>query len=134
MRRLAAFRRGCKHNDQEVCNDMRVRTLIAAAAVAMSVAAMGATSAFAGEIRGPGSPTGVPADSNPTPTAAPANANSICAFSGLNHLHLDANGNPEMGELLTRTQSYGQLVAAGLKDFVPSAGEACNGSTSGLKH
>jgi hypothetical protein len=79
------------------------------------------------------SATGIPASSNPTPTAAPTHANSICSFSGLNHLHLDASGNPEMGELLTRTQSYGQLVRAGLKADVASPGVAYNGSTSGLK-
>lgn len=106
---------------------MRKRASLAAVCVAV-VAAVGAGSAFGGEIRGPGSPTGMPISSNPTPTAAPANANSICAFSGLNHLH---PGVP--GELPTRTQSYGQLVAAGLKDEFPSPGVACNGSTSGLK-
>jgi hypothetical protein len=112
---------------------MRKTASLAAAVCTAVVAAVGAGSAFGGEIRGPGSPTGVPASSNPTPTAAPAHANSICAFSGLNHLHLDASGNPEPGELLTRTQSYGQLVRAGLKGQFPSPGVACNGSTSGLK-
>ena len=112
---------------------MRVRLSLVAAAFAISVAALAAGSAFAGEIRGPGSPTGVVAGSpQDVPTAAPSHANSICAFSGLNHLHLDANGNPEEGELPIRTQSYGQLVAAGLKDFVPSPGEACNGSLNPL--
>jgi len=105
---------------------MRTKTVVAAALCAAAIAAIGAGSAFAGEIRGPGSPTGVPVGDS-TPTAAPEHTNSICAFSGLNHLHLDANGNPEEGELLTRTQSYGQLVAAGLKDVVPSPGVACNG-------
>jgi hypothetical protein len=67
------------------------------------------------------------------PTAAPSHANSVCAFSGLDHLHVDSDGNLEPGELPTRTQSYGQLVAAGLKDVVPSPGEACNGSLSPLQ-
>jgi hypothetical protein len=111
---------------------MHMKSLVAAAFCAAAIAGASAGVAAAGEIRGPGSPTGIPADSNPTPTAAPAHANSICAFSGLNHLHLDANGNPEEGELLTRTQSYGQLVAAGLKDFVPSPGVACNGNSGFL--
>jgi hypothetical protein len=112
---------------------MRLKLFVAVVSSAAMVA-FAATSAFGGEIRGPGSPTGVPASSKPTPTAAPTHANSICAFSGLNHLHLDANGNPLPGELLVRTQSYGQLVAAGLKSDFPSPGAACNGSTSGLKH
>ena len=46
-------------------------------------------------------------------------ANSICAFSGLNDVPLD----PEEGGLV---QSYGQIVAAGGKAFVPSPGVACN--------
>jgi hypothetical protein len=112
---------------------MRLRSFVAASAC-VAVAAIGAGSAFAGEIRGPGSPTGVVAGSpQDVATAAPGNANSICAFSGLNHLHLDANGNPEPGELLTRTQSYGQLVAAGMKGDFPSPGDACNGALSPLK-
>jgi hypothetical protein len=112
---------------------MRLKAFLAAAALVAVFASVGVGSALGGEIRGPGSPTGVLASSNPPRTAAPDNANSICAFSGLNHLHLDANGNPLPGELPIRTQSYGQLVAAGLKDQFPSPGEACNGNTSGLK-
>jgi hypothetical protein len=111
---------------------MGTKRLLAVASCVAACAAVGAGSAFAGEISGPGSPTGVPASSNPTPTAAPDHANSICAFSGLNHLHLDANGNPLPGELPIRTQSYGQLVAAGLKADFPSPGVACNGNTGFL--
>jgi hypothetical protein len=110
---------------------MRTRSFLAAAVCAVAVAALGAGSAFAGEIHGPGSPTGVPAQG--PDTAALAHTNSICAASGLNEFHVDANGNPLPGELPIRTQSYGQLVAAGLKDEFPSPGEACNGNTSGLK-
>lgn len=111
---------------------MGTKRLLAVASCVAAFAAIGAGSAFAGEIRGPGLPGGVPAASNPTPTAAPEHANSICAFSGLNHLHLDANGNPLPGELPTRTQSYGQLVAAGIADSFPSPGVACNGNTGFL--
>jgi hypothetical protein len=112
---------------------MRLKSFIVAAVLFVGVATL-AGSAFAGEIRGPGSPTGVVAGSpQDVPTAAPTHANSICAFSGLNHLHVDANGNPEEGELPIRTQSYGQLVAAGFKDFIPSPGEACNGNLNPLQ-
>jgi hypothetical protein len=110
-----------------------MRKWLAVAVCAIAAIGIVAGSAFAGEIRGPGSPTGVVAGSpGDVPTAAPDHANSICAFSGLNHLHLDENGNPLPGELLTRTQSYGQLVAAGFKADVPSPGVACNGSTGFL--
>ena len=47
-------------------------------------------------------------------------ANSICSFSGLN----DVPDDPEEGG---RVQSYGQIVAAGGKAFVPSPGMLCNG-------
>ncbi len=50
----------------------------------------------------------------------PAHANSICSFSGLN----DEPDDPEEGG---RVQSYGQIVRAGGKAFVPSPGELCNG-------
>ena len=46
-------------------------------------------------------------------------ARSICAFSGLNDEPFD----PEEGGLV---QSYGQIVAAGFKEFAPSPGDACN--------
>src|SRR5215207_5421379 len=87
------------------------------------VAAVGAAPAFAGEIKGPGSPTGIPVG-DATSTPALERANSICAASGLNHFH---EGEP--GELPIRTQSYGQLVRAGFKADFPSPGVACNGHT-----
>ena len=71
---------------------MRKKSFLAAALCAVAIAAVSAGSAFAGEIKGPGTPTGVLV-ADAVPTAAPEHTNSICAFSGLNHLHLDANGN-----------------------------------------
>jgi len=100
---------------------MRKRTL-AAAISAAAVAALGPGSALAGEITGPSTPTG---GNQTNPTAAPDHANSSCAFSGQNHVHA--------GEPPSRVQSYGQLVAAGLKAEFPSPGDACNGHTSGRK-
>src|SRR5437588_3630063 len=100
---------------------MRRRSL-AAAVCAAAAAVLGAGSALAGEITGPSTPTG---GNQGRTTAAPDHANSICAFSGQNHIH--------PGEPPSRVQSYGQLVAAGLKADFPSPGEACNGHTSGLK-
>jgi hypothetical protein len=105
---------------------MHAKTCVAAVMSAVAIAAVPAGPAFAGEIKGPGSATGIPVGQS-SPTAAPAHANSICAFSGLNHLHAG-----EPGELPIRTQSYGQLVAAGLKDQFPSPGVACNGHSGFL--
>lgn len=59
---------------------MRLRSSLVALACAVVVAGAGASSAFAGEVKGP--PTGGTPTTNVT--AAPAHANSICAFSGLN--------------------------------------------------
>jgi hypothetical protein len=101
---------------------MRLRSFFAASACAVAVAAVGAGSAFAGEITGPSTPTG---GDQTNPTAAPDNANSICAFSGQNHVHA--------GEPPSRVRSYGQLVAAGLKADFPSPGDACNGNLNPLK-
>jgi len=105
---------------------MPAKTWLLAVMSAVAIAAVGAGPAFAGEIKGPGSATGVLVGQS-SPTAAPEHTNSICAFSGLNHLH---PGEP--GELLIRTQSYGQLVAAGLKAEFPSPGVACNGHSGFL--
>jgi len=106
--------------------NMHAKTCVAAGISAVVIAALGAGPAVAGEIKGPGSATGILVGQS-SPTAAPEHANSICAFSGLNHLHLG-----EPGELPIRTQSYGQLVRAGLKAEVPSPGVACNGHTGFL--
>lgn len=81
-------------------------------ALAVSVAAVAASlsagSVFAGEVNGNGSKSDF------------SQGRSICRFSGLN----DDPGavSPEGG----RVQSYGQLVRAGLKEFIPSPGFACN--------
>jgi hypothetical protein len=96
--------------------------LFVAGVCGIALAGIGAGSAFGGEIKGPGSPTGIPAEG--PDTAGLANANSICAASGLNEYHAG-----EPGEFPTRTQSYGQLVRMGLKDLFPSPGVACNGHT-----
>ena len=90
---------------------MRLKSFLAVAVAGTAIAVVPAGVAFGGEIKGPGSPTGIPVDES---TAAPVHTNSICAFSGLNHFHAG-----EEGELPIRTQSYGQLVAAGFKSEVP---------------
>jgi hypothetical protein len=105
---------------------MRMRSCLAAAVSGAVIAVVGAGPAFGGEIKGPGSPTGIPVGESEA-TAGPEHANSICVYSGLNHFH-----EGEFGELPIRTQSYGQLVVAGYKGIVPSPGVACNGHTGFL--
>jgi hypothetical protein len=107
-----------------------IKSRLAVLLCLFAILCVGAGSAFAGEIRGPGSPTGIPAEG--PDTAALANTNSICAASGLNEYHAG-----EPGELPIRTQSWGQLEKSGDADFLRSIGvtpgTACNGHLSGLK-
>jgi hypothetical protein len=63
---------------------MHIKSLLAAIVCALAVMAMGAGSALAGEVVGPPGTVGVVGSGSQTATAAPAHANSICAFSGLN--------------------------------------------------
>lgn len=91
---------------------MKVRSLFGASLGGLALVAAGSSAAFAGEVNG-----------NQQPIPAPLHAHSICVFSGQNSF-LEPT---EPG----RTQSYGQIVAAGGKAFVPSPGVACNGHTGG---
>lgn len=98
---------------------MRFKSLVAAALCGVAVAAVGAGSAFAGEVTG-----------NGKPTAAPTHANSICAFSGQN------DGNPPPGRTAEHVQSWGQIPKAG-RDAIRAEGgnpgRACNGNLNPLK-
>jgi hypothetical protein len=71
------------------------RLAVVCAAALMGVCANGA---LAGEVKGP--PTGGTPTSNDT--AAPAHANSICAFSGLN----DYNNGQKVSQVQTAADSF----------------------------
>jgi hypothetical protein len=98
---------------------MRFKSLVAAALCGVAVAAVGAGSAFAGEVTGNGDPTGVR-----------AHANSICAFSGQN------DGDPPPGRTAAHVQSWGQIPKAG-RDFLRAndgnPGVECNGNLNPRK-
>jgi hypothetical protein len=85
----------------------------------VAFACLSTSAAFAGEVTGSGKPT-----------AGPANANSICVFSGLN----DDPGAPLTGGPNGpggKSQSYGQENRLGLidpHDFNP--GDACRGGSN----
>ena len=108
------------------------RVMSLSAVVAGLVLATAGT-ASAGEVTG-----------NGKPTPAPGNAASECVFSGLDTLDsVEQNPLPELDDdaLAERgnqspggvdryhgVQSYGIFVRAGFKEFLPSPGQACNGS------
>jgi hypothetical protein len=90
---------------------LQKKSMFAAGVCALAIVGASTGTAFAGEKTG-----------NGEDTQGPAHANSICVFSGQNDNPDEAF--PEDG----RTQSYGQLVRKGQKDFFPSPGDACNPS------
>jgi hypothetical protein len=94
------------------------KRILQALSVALLLLSLSAGSVLAGEQTGKGEPT-----------AGPANANSICVFSGQNDdptgIDVEANGPPG------RTQSFGQEVRLGFIDptqFNP--GFACRGGSN----
>jgi hypothetical protein len=94
---------------------MRKKSFLVTALCAVALPAMGAGSAFAGEVTGSGKPT-----------PATERAHSICSFSGKNDDPKSTNPENPGGV----AQSYGySFVSKGLKATVPSPGVACNGHT-----
>ena len=91
-----------------------------AAAITAAVAGLTPSAAFAGEVTG-----------NGKPTRGPANANSICVFSGHNDdpdAPLDGSGPNGPGGV---SQSYGQDVKLGLQDpHVFNPGATCRGGSN----
>ena len=86
------------------------------AAICAAVAGLSAGPALAGEVTG-----------NGKPTAGPANANSICVFSGKND---NPAGSLEDGPG-GQSQSYGQENRLGLVDpHLFNPGDACRGGSN----
>lgn len=94
------------------------RGLVICAAV-LGLGLGGAASAQAGEINGNG---------DPVPGAH--NARSVCAFSGRDLPDpLENQPNiPDDDVTGGHVQSYGMYVKSGLKQFLPSPGDACRGN------
>jgi hypothetical protein len=72
---------------------MRTKSFFAAAVCALAVAGAGAGAALAGEVQGPPGTPGVAGSGSGNQTGAFTNANSICAFNGLNDM------NPQQGPI-----------------------------------
>ena len=91
---------------------MRRKSLLAVAVCTAALAGASASAAFAGEVKGPpGKPsteTSPPIPGTSGPTAAPAHANSVCAFSGLNDMIVG------QGPTNRIVQTPGHFMLAGL--------------------
>jgi hypothetical protein len=101
---------------------MRLKSRLAVALSVLAVAALAASSAFAGEVTG-----------NGKPTAGPAHANSICVFSGQNDdpwaaLSLDMAIAPNGPG--GKSQSFGQDVKLGADPHAFNPGDACRGGSN----
>jgi hypothetical protein len=98
--------------------------LATVAVCAIGVGGAGASAALAGalagEVKGPPGTPGVFGSGSETDTGAPAHANSICAFSGLNDFR------EKSGQIDVITQSPGTEHRLG---YTPPGvpGEACKG-------
>lgn len=104
---------------------MRKKIWITGMLVAPMLLGAGAGAAFAGEVTGPPGADGF-ATGKSTPITT-YNMQSICAFSGLNAFHPGKEG-----LYPGHVQNYGAFVMQGMKDDVPSPGDACNGHTGEL--
>jgi L-2-hydroxyglutarate oxidase LhgO len=66
---------------------MRKKSMFATAICVVALAGLSASSALAGESQGPPGTPGVPFSGSGLRTGAPAHAQSICAYNGLNDMN-----------------------------------------------
>jgi hypothetical protein len=78
---------------------LRKKTMLAAAMCSVALVGAGAGTAYAGEVTGPPGTPGVAGSGSNVRTGAPAHANSICAYNGLNDL------NPDQGPISSIVQT-----------------------------
>src|SRR5262245_43991799 len=85
------------------------RLLVIAASVAVLVGT-GASGAFAGEVKGPPGTPGEAGSGSGEPTGARDNANSICAYNGLNDFNL---GQGQLDDIVQTPHNQGEPGDAG---------------------
>jgi hypothetical protein len=102
---------------------LRKKSMLATAVCTVAVVGASAGTALAGEVKGPPGTPGVIGSGSEALTGAPAHANSICAYSGLNDFRA------ENGQIIFHVQSPGQEHRLG---FTPPGvpGEACGPGTN----
>ena len=109
---------------------MHTKSFFAAAVCAVAVAGASASAAFAGEVKGPPGDGSTQPGGNLNLTAAPAHANSLCAFNGLNDY------NSLEGQNDFHVSSYGVDVAGKKVTSEPvdphelNPGDVCRGGGS----
>ena len=78
---------------------LRKKSMFVTAVCAVALAGLSAGAALAGEVQGPPGTPGVAGSGSGKQTGAFANANSICAFNGLNDM------NPDQGPISSIVQT-----------------------------
>ncbi len=78
---------------------LRTRSLLVAVGSAATIVVGSAGAAFAGEVTGPPGTPNVAGSGSGVRTGAPAHANSICAYNGLNDM------NPDQGQISSIVQT-----------------------------
>ena len=112
---------------------MRKKSLLAVAVCTAALAGASASAAFAGEVKGPPGTPSSPTNPIPTPpgggpTPVRDQANSICAFSGLNDMIVG------QGPTDTIVQTPGHFMLAGLTPpGVPGHGTDIPGFENGCR-
>jgi hypothetical protein len=102
---------------------MRFKSYLGVAVCTAALAGAGASAALAGEVKGPPGIPNVPNSGSGKATGAPAHANSICAFSGLNDMIVGE------GPIDFIVQSPGQDVRTG-ENPPGIPGLACRGGSN----
>lgn len=104
----------------------RISRTLATGLCAFALVGASASSALAGEVKGPPGTPGKLGSGSEQDTQAPTHAKSICAFSGLNDFRA------ENGQIEVITQSPGTEHRLG---FTPPGvpGTACNGHLNPIK-
>ena len=87
-----------------------MRKTLAVMVCAVAVAGFSGGVAFAGEVAGPPGTPGVAGSGSGKQTGAFSNANSICAFNGLNDMNLDQG---PIGEIVQTPHNQGSPGDAG---------------------
>ncbi|WP_145985483.1 hypothetical protein [Marilutibacter maris] len=98
---------------------MHARPVLPPLAVLAVLVAVAVAPAMAGEVSGP------PGSDNPRTTGAPANANSNCAYSGLNDFDPDEGQNESIVQTAADAWKY-----YGLPHGFPGLSGACRGGSN----
>lgn len=104
---------------------MSKKSWVVAALCAIVFAAVSASAAFAGEVKGPPGDGTTQEGGNPNTTGAPANSNSACSYSGLNDYDSEEGQNAVHTQTVADAHKY-----YGLAPGINGRAHLCAGGTN----